>query len=239
MDWSYRPAADTGLAGTDRWKSVRREAGLMSWTSQSLWRVLSGVVFRGYHRLSIIGRENLPQKAPMVLVANHTSHLDALILSVILPWRIREHACPIAAGDTFFVGKMSTAFAAFLLNALPLWRRACGTHALEDLRARLVDGGSSFILFPEGTRARDGKLASFKPGIGMLVAGSPVPVVPCALEGCFEALPPDASIPRPRKITVRIGRARSFEDIPNTREGWKQIASILHDDVATLQQKPR
>jgi 1-acyl-sn-glycerol-3-phosphate acyltransferase len=101
-----------------------------------------------------------------------------------------------------------------------------------------VEGGSTFILFPEGTRARDGKLGTFKPGIGMMVAGSDVPVVPCALEGCFEAMPPDAQVPRPKRITVRIGQPRQFREIPNTRDGWKEIASTLQADVAALQKKP-
>ena len=65
------------------------------------------------HRLSIEGLENVPAEPPFVLVANHTSHLDALILAACLPRNQRGKVFPIAAGDTFFETKLATAFAAF------------------------------------------------------------------------------------------------------------------------------
>src|SRR5262249_2699248 len=92
----------------------------------------------------------------------------------------------------------SAAFAAIFINALPLWRKAVGAHALDALRDRLVGGDSGYILFPEGTRTRDGQMGAFKPGIGMMVAGTNIPVVPCWIEGAFEALPSDKRLPRPK-----------------------------------------
>ena len=68
-----------------------------------------------------------------------------------------------------------------------MWRKRCGTHALDELRERLVGEPAIYILFPEGTRARDGKMGKFKPGLGRIVAASEVPVVPCHLAGAFQA----------------------------------------------------
>lgn len=76
------------------------------------------------------------------------------------------------------------------MNALPIWRKNCGAHSLADLRERLLNGRSVYILFPEGTRTRTGAIGKFKPGLGRLVAGTNVPVVPCHLRGTFAALPP-------------------------------------------------
>jgi 1-acyl-sn-glycerol-3-phosphate acyltransferase len=182
-------------------------------------------------RLVIAGRERIPREAPFVLVANHTSHLDALVLGAAVPARHRARVFPIAAGDTFFETPVTAALAATLLNALPMWRRKCGPHAMEELRARLVGEPCGYILFPEGTRSRDGSLQRFKPGVGMLVAGTDVPVLPCRIDGAFEAWPADRSRPRGGRVTVRIGEAQRFAELTNDRAGWEAVASRLQTAV--------
>ncbi|HVR75256.1 MAG TPA: lysophospholipid acyltransferase family protein [Planctomycetota bacterium] len=174
--------------------------------------------------MEIVGREHIPAAPPFVIIANHASHLDALILAAPLPMRHRDRIFPIAAGDTFFETPLLTAFAALLLNALPMWRRRCGRHAMDDLRRRLVEEPCAYILFPEGTRSRTGEAGAFKAGLGMIVAGTPVPIVPCRLDGTFEALPPHRRFPRPRKLRLVIGKPRVFESASNDRQGWDLIA---------------
>ncbi len=189
---------------------------------------------RTAHRLIVIGRERLPTTGSFVVVANHSSHLDALVLASQLSRSMRDHVFPIAAGDTFFKTPFSSAFAAAALNALPVWRRSAGRHALDELRQRLGDEECVFILFPEGTRSRDGSLGAFKAGVGGLLAASNVPVVPCHLDGTFEALPPDRRLPRPVKIRLRIGNALRFADVSNDRVGWETVAERLRNAVREL-----
>ena len=119
------------------------------------------------------------------MIANHASHLDAVLLASVLPCRLCDRVFPVAAGDVFFNTPGMSLFAANLLNALPMWRKNCGSHALKDLRKRLVDEPCGLILFPEGARSRDGSLLPFKVGLGMLIAGTSVPVIPCYLDGAF------------------------------------------------------
>jgi hypothetical protein len=69
---------------------------------------------------------------------------------------------------------------------------------------------------------------AFTHGLGMLIAETNVPVVPCGLIGSFEALPPNRKIPRPVTIKLIIGEALNFAAIPNTREGWSQIPRNLN-----------
>src|SRR5207253_4111230 len=95
-------------------------------------------------------------------------------------------------------------FVATVFNALPVRRRGVTGHALEELRQRMVAEPRVYILFPEGARSRDRMMKKFKPGIGMLVAGTQVPVVPCYLQGTFEATPPNSWLLRPAPIEVRI-----------------------------------
>lgn len=233
-DWEYKPASDVGLPAPERWRSLRREAGLPSTMAHAAWCGVTRAYLALWHRFCVTGLENLPAKPPFVVVANHTSHLDAIALAAALPRRLRLHAFPIAAGDTFFETRATAAFAAIFLNALPMWRKSCGAHAMETLRARIVADDLIYLLFPEGTRSRTGEMGKFRAGIGMLVAGTNVPVVPARLDGCFAAMPPDARFPKARPITLRFGAPQSFSATANDRPGWQSIADALRAGVDAL-----
>jgi 1-acyl-sn-glycerol-3-phosphate acyltransferase len=234
-DWTYEPARDHGLPLLERLRSLKRESGLIESVGHMAWWAAIRSYLRIFHRLHVEGVENLPKEPPFVMVANHASHLDALILASRLHWRLRDDVYPIAAGDTFFETPVAAAFAAVALNALPMWRkRGGGRHALEDLRARLLSEKCVYVLFPEGTRSRDGSIGSFKAGIGMVVAETKVPVIPCYLRGAFESMPPDGSWPRFKRICLRIGDAIRFDDVSNDREGWNRVAQELQRAVSTL-----
>ncbi|MGD9690081.1 MAG: lysophospholipid acyltransferase family protein [Phycisphaerales bacterium] len=233
-EFKYQPAGDAQLGELGRLSSTRREPGLISATVRQVSASLATAYLRAYHRLEIRGREHIPPEPPLVLVANHASHLDALVLAAALPRALRARVFPLAAGDTFFTGPVLAGLAALVLNALPVWRKRAGPHALADLRERLLASG--FILFPEGTRTRTGEPGKFKPGVGMLVAGTGVPVVPCWIEGAFGALPAGARLPRMRKLTLRLGAARRFEAVGNDRAGWERIAAELEEAVRALRE---
>ncbi len=111
------------------------------------------IYFAIAHRLTITGRENLPAHGPFVLAANHGSHLDALTLGATLTPHQSESAFPIAAGDVFFQTNVTSTFSAIMLNALPMWRKDCGPRALSDLRRKLQEEKSLFIIFTEGAVA--------------------------------------------------------------------------------------
>jgi 1-acyl-sn-glycerol-3-phosphate acyltransferase len=234
QEWQFEPARDLGLDGQQRRLSLQREVGLETAISCLVWRSLTRAYLFAAHRLQIRGRENLPGRAPFVLVANHASHLDALVLGATLPAKFIGSVFPIAAGDTFFTKRAPSIFATTFMNALPLWRKKCGGHSLEELRDRLLNGRAVYLLFPEGTRTRTGEMARFKPGIGRLAAGTAVPVVPVYLRGTFEALPPHRSIPRPEKISVTIAQPRSFASLGNDRAGWEMIAAEIEGAVRAL-----
>ena len=237
-DWHYKPAGDLGLKPGESLRSLRREAGLTATLTQGAWRAVVGAYLRGYHRLRVEGAEHLPARPSFVMVANHTSHLDAITLAAALPWGLRRYAFPIAAGDVFFETPAVALFSAMMLNALPMWRKSCGPHAMQQLRERLVSEPTIYVLFPEGTRSRDGNLGRFKPGLGMIVAGADVPVVPCYLHGAHAACPPDRKLPRPLPLRLRIGAPLIFSEIKNERAGWQEIAGKLEAAVSALRDTP-
>ena len=233
-DWKFDPAHDLGLPLKERFKSHRRESGLIGTILHVLWWSFIRSYLRVYHRLSVIGRDNLPKEAPFILVANHSSHLDVLALAAPCPHRLRDRIFPIAAGDTFFESVPVSAFAALALNALPLWRKNCDPKDLEELRRRLVEEPCAYVLFPEGTRTRTGEMAMFKRGIGSMVASTLVPVVPCYLKGAFEAFPSHNKFPRPLKLTLTVGAPLRFPTVANDKDGWTEIAGRIEAEVRRL-----
>jgi 1-acyl-sn-glycerol-3-phosphate acyltransferase len=235
-DWKYQPAHDLGLDSEARRRSVQRESGLAGFIARNLWWWWVRVVLKLFEKIEVTGREHLPQSAPFVMIANHASHLDVMVLATALPLRLRNQVLPLAAGDTFFETPGIAIFAAEMMNALPMWRKHCGRHAIEALRDRLVHEPCAFILFPEGTRSRNGKMGTFKHGIGMIVAGTSAPVIPCYLQGTFAALPPGAKWPRRRPITLRLGIPEYFNNVSNDRLGWEHVAKHLETAVRGLRE---
>lgn len=229
--WKLEPAHDHGLPLGERLASVRRESGLLETVAHVVWWRGVRIYLKLAHRLRVEGLEHLPAEPPFVLVANHQSHLDALVLASQLPWRTRMRTHPIAAADTFFDSALTSAFAVTTLNALPMRRGRAGAHALDELRKRLIEERCAYVLFPEGTRSRDGKMGAFKAGVGMFLAGTDVPAVPCHIAGAFEAMPANRRFPRPWPIRLRVGEAVRFGGVANDREGWVRIARELEEAV--------
>jgi 1-acyl-sn-glycerol-3-phosphate acyltransferase len=207
-DWKLRPARDIGLAPAERLRSLARERGLVGLALNAAWRRTVRAGLAAFHRLEIAGRENLPPP-PFVLIANHTSHLDALVLAAALRGEAARNAHALAAGEVFFGAGATAAFAAYAVNAFPIWRGRTRRGDLQLLRQRLVEDRLVYILFPEGTRSRSGAMAPFQPGLAALVAGTGVPVVPCCIQGAHAAWPPDRRWPRPGRLRLTIGPAIS------------------------------
>jgi 1-acyl-sn-glycerol-3-phosphate acyltransferase len=232
--WKLRPATDHGMPLGKRLRSLSREPGLIDTALGLLWWSSVRLYLRIYHRLRVAGQEHIPVHPPFIVVANHCSHLDALTMASVIPGRIRHRVYPIAAGDTFFESPAVATFAAFILNALPMWRRSAVRTALGQLRHRLVDEPCAFVLFPEGTRSRSGTMACFKPGLGMIVAQTAVPVIPCYLEGTRQAMPAGTALPRPTAVRLTVGAPLTFLDVDNNKAGWQHIAATTESAVRAL-----
>lgn len=233
-EWQLRPAEDLGLGAGERLRSIRRETGLVGAAGRFLWWAAARGILRAGCSLTVRGRENLPARPPFVMISNHASHLDSPVLAAALPLGWCDRTFALAAGDTFFMSDATAALATGMLNALPIWRGRTRPEHMELLRRRLVERESVFILFPEGTRSRDGALASFKSGLGRLVAGTAVPVLPCHIEGAHGVLPPGRSLPRRGAISLTIGKPLAFADTGNDREGWRRVTEEAERAVRDL-----
>ncbi len=238
MEWQFRPARDTELSPLARLRSHSREVGLVGAVAQGVWRRGVRRYLRLFHRLEVMGRENLPPQPPFVLIANHTSHLDAMSLGAMLRGPAARRAFALAAGDVFFGSVRSSAFAAWAVNALPVWRKRTSAKDLNGLRDRLKEDELVYILFPEGTRSRSGQMGRFLPGIGALVAGGSVPVVPCYLEGAYACWPAGRRLPRPGPLRLVIGAPLDFSATGNDKAGWMEVARRCEEAVRGLGGSP-
>jgi 1-acyl-sn-glycerol-3-phosphate acyltransferase len=233
-DWQLTPARDCELSLAERCRSYRRETGPIASVIRAGWWLMARSYLRLAHRLEVQGIEHLPAEPPYILVANHASHLDAVILSTLIPLRHRNCVYPLAAGDVFFANDTQSVVSALVLNALPVWRLKREGGALKQLRERLVADRGIFVLFPEGTRSRTGSMAAFQAGLGVMTAGADVPIVPCYLTGAFEAWPPGCRCPRLRRVRVRLGAAHNFAETKPCRAGWESIAATMEQAVRAL-----
>ena len=232
--WRYEPAQHLDQPLTERLRHFPREPEMIVYGLRSFAALVIRAWLRTYHQLEIIGRENLPADSSFVLVANHSSHLDAICLLAALPLKKLHRAFPAAASDYFFQSVPRTWMAAVVVNALPFSRQVHIRQSLSLCEGLLANPGNVLILFPEGTRSGTGQVNTFKPGIGLLLAGRNVPVLPCYLAGAFRAWRKGQFMPRPTKVRVVIGPPRSYAPLAPGKESACAIAAELQQTVRQL-----
>jgi 1-acyl-sn-glycerol-3-phosphate acyltransferase len=234
MDWHYDSAKDSGHSFIDRLKECPREPDPLVYAARLTAAVWIRAALRIYNRFDIIGREHLPHDGSFVLVANHASHLDAVALLSALPLRALHSAYPLAARDYFCANRPRLALTAIVANVMLFDRDATGRQGLKLCQQMLAEPGNVFLMFPEGTRSIDGGVGRFRRGIGLLLAGTPHRVVPCYLDGTVRAWPKGVCIPRPARVRLAIGEARTYERVEQNDAGALHICADLRSAVLAL-----
>ena len=194
------PGAPAGRAGAE---PAARVGADVERSGTSLCHGLARVYFRLYHRMTVEGAENLPVEPPFILIANHASHLDALALAAALPRRLCSRVFPVAAGDVFFETPVTSIASALILNALPMWRKKCGPHALAELRAPAR--GRAVRLHPlsrRGPGAATAGCSRSRPGWACSRSGRAFPSSRATCEGPSRRSPRVPGCPRPRRIRL-------------------------------------
>jgi CDP-diacylglycerol--glycerol-3-phosphate 3-phosphatidyltransferase len=141
---------------------------------------------------------------------------------------------PAAAADYFFSSLPRSAISAILINALPFNREAKGAESLAICTKLLENKGNILIIFPEGTRTTSGEMGRFRSGIGRLVAGTDLAVLPCYLEGGLRAWPKGKLLPRPYKLRLRIGTAQTYGHLEKSGQLKPAFQNLLRPLCNTL-----
>jgi 1-acyl-sn-glycerol-3-phosphate acyltransferase len=185
--------------------------GLMWVSVKAISRIVTTLMFdyRAY------GLEHIPPKGGVLLVSNHQSFLDPVLLGVWL-----RRAVNFIAKVELFRGR---AFGWFLRNmhVFSVRRGEGDVGAVKEAIKRLQEG-RILMMFPEGTRTEDGQIRPIQPGIGMLVRRAEAAVVPAVIHGAFEAWPKGRRLFRPHRIRVMYGPPLDIGGLKG-----KQIVELL------------
>ncbi len=197
---------------------------------------LTGPLLKAGCRPTVFGREHLdPLELPVIIAANHSSHLDTALLLSCLPSPVRHHAVVAAAADYFFDRKLKAAAWAFMLGAIPMERTKVNRRS-ADLAAGLIEDGWNLVIFPEGGRTTDGWGQEFKGGAAYLAKRCSVPVVPVHMRGTRAIIAKGSSRLRPGSTEVRFGDAlwpHSDEDARRFAARIEQAVALLADEAET------
>lgn len=165
------------------------------------------IVFKLYFRLRTVGLKNLPKKTNFIIVANHTSFLDAILVMAAVPRKIHCIA-------------MRGLYRIFWLRWFLRAVEALPSGSASDEAVELLLKNKNVGLFPEGGRSHHGKLNEFKRGAALLAYKTGRPIVACAIIGAYRAFPRKARFPKFVPIKIKIGKPHYF---------LKESAEIIDD----------
>ncbi len=190
-----------------------------------------------YFHWRVYNAERVPLSGPVILASNHASFLDPPLLGSGV-----HRGINYLARDTLFrypgIGWLLRKW-----NSVPVDREGGGAVGLRAILDRLLAGGA-IVLFPEGTRTRDGKLSPARSGIGLTVIKSTAVVVPARVFGTFEAYGIHVLIPRPHQVQVKYGRPMNFTELraeaktctkPRLKQIYQEVADQIMTEIAKLE----
>lgn len=179
--------------------------------------------------LNIRRREWLPKEGPIVIIANHNSHLDTLVLLSLFQGKGFKKTRPVAAGDYFFKNKLLKWFSINIMQIIPIERKM--TRDIKGLFEPIVtalDEGSIIILYPEGSRGEPEKLSKYKSGIYYLMRERPdIPIQPLFLHGLGKSLPKGSKLFVPFFVDIFVGQSFLFNK--NRKEFMDELNSRMND----------
>lgn len=178
------------------------------------------------------GRKNLPRRGGCIIASNHLSYFDPIVLSVASP-RILSFMAKqeLFEKGWFFPGLIRA------LNAFPLQRGSADMKSIRFAINTLKNGGT-LIIFPEGTRSKEGKVIEPQAGVSMLAAKANVPVIPTLIEGTDMAIPVHAKkISLFKPIDVHFSKPMFFREFRKNGElkaEYSRFSKAIIDEIKLL-----
>ena len=189
---------------------------LLTLIAKPIARMLTGA--------DVCGRKHLPAKGPAIVVANHNSHIDTLLMLTIFPAKTLKHVRPAAAADYFLANPAISWVSRHIIGIVPVERQKVGRDfdVLAPAREAL-ERGAIVVIFPEGTRGEaTDSMGRLKGGVARLAADFPTaPVTPIWIAGAGRVLPKGHGVPVPMTCSVHIGPPLA----------WKGDRHVFMDEV--------
>lgn len=192
---------------------------------------------RLFFRLRFFGMENLPQSCPYILAPNHGGHID--LPSILCAFSLKDlnNIFSPAAGDYFQRHPKTQFWSYAFFNTFSFSRLG---NYFEGLKAciKILERGSSLVIFPEGFLTRDGTLGEFKSGIGEIACESGAKVVPVYIKGSFEAYPTGRYYPKPCRVSIYFGKPVEVSGFDRSNLPkhviYKEISQKIKERIASL-----
>jgi 1-acyl-sn-glycerol-3-phosphate acyltransferase len=175
--------------------------------------------------LEVRGRQHVDRSRSYVVVANHLSILDIMACFAAIPIPIRF----LAKKELFKIPLLATAMRAIGIVEVDRQARSAVHETVNRQAKELVASGRSLIIYPEGTRSRDGTLRSFKKGAFTMAVAGQIPVLPVTLHGTYQAWRPDRPWIYGGKITVVID-----PPIPTEGMGREDVRRLAEQSRAVI-----
>lgn len=193
----------------------------LGWLLYHTFRQPLRLFFKLFYGLEVEGSASCPRAGGVVVVSNHQSLFDPMLLGVALP-RALIYTPRLSLSDSFIYRLLTAG-----LDLEPVARDGRDVGAARRMIAR-VRGGEVICLFPEQTRTRDGTLGRITPGFHMIASHAPAPVVPVVIDGAFEAWPRERRLPRLfGKVRVRIGAPLDVKDLKRDEAARRVEAAFV------------
>jgi 1-acyl-sn-glycerol-3-phosphate acyltransferase len=203
-----------------------------------------------YTHRRVGGREHLENlTGPVVFVANHSSHMDTPVILRALPSRWRRRTAVAAAADYFYGSRRKALGASLAFGTVPIDRNSgagMGPGQTGHLD-RHIAGGGSVLVFAEGTRSRDGRVARLRSGAAFLAREHYLPLVPIYVSGTRDALPRGrrwmvfkAGRPGPRHaLEIRFGEPIVLRERDRPSAVMERVRLFLAECGAETARSPR
>lgn len=209
-DWDYDNEQWTQLPSYLKHLPIfTRQYDLVSLFFRGLWAfVLKNFFYTFYIRLTVKGdfheiHRNYPR---LLVICNHASHIDAVSIAAAVPLRYWLDLYIAAAKDYFFANPLFAFFSKHCLGAIPLDRKDKKSEAVELCLTLLNNLERIWLLiFPEGTRSKDGYIQEFKRGVSLFSEKTTTPLLFLYLEGATELWPKGRLFAKPGKLTLHVG----------------------------------
>ncbi|MFZ3065889.1 MAG: lysophospholipid acyltransferase family protein [Nitrospirota bacterium] len=190
----------------------------------AIFHLIFFVTAKLFFRIKVIGHSNIPKKGGVIIASNHMSYFDPPFIGCVICRRVN-----FMARDDLF---RNPVFAWFLrrFKSFPVKRGTGDRGAIKEAVRRLKKG-EPMLLFPEGTRSKDGRLGKGMPGVGLVAALTGAPVVPAFIKGSEDVLPRDSKRLRFKKVTVAFGKPIDFTEMIEKNRGDKKMFDNITNEI--------
>lgn len=184
--------------------------------------IILWLLARGFFSLKIYGKRNIPQKGKVIIAPNHMSYLDPPIIAVA----VRREIYNLAKKELFRISIFGEILKA--INVIPIKRGGASGGSLKKV-IEYLNNGDGVVVFPEGTRSRDGNIGKAKRGIGLLVVKAKAPVLPVLIEynnNWFNF----------KSVKVKFGKLLYYNDFSENKQSYETISNDIIKQIKKLKE---